>query len=597
MNLLQFLKQVENQTASMSQAELCEIIAELARREPEDDRSEFLELLKLPERKRETSAPAGMDAYRGQLCREIEEIREKLEEISAGELCLDSELNPEYDEWYNSSVDEFIFYDPQGVNGYLEAAVALVHRCIDSELFEEAYHLACDLADLNVECDGAYADFAWEPLGISDFKYHDLPALVDQQFYLDALYAAYCALSGEQRLEALLDLFQKADGEVTLSLLMQHGNEALEKLPEFLKQWAMYLAQNWGREINDLLREAAGLIEDEDFLLELARTYTDLHPQMYIWLMERHMDSGDMAKVLHLGLEALDTIPVKYQIRSRAADLAAVAAKRLGDLDQAERCWLEAFRSDTDLTRYLRLMTECRDFARYEAEAQNIYRKQFSQEHRKSSSEELNGSAGQGYSPAENRLHFTQYYGMEFFSEEFLEVLSKGMNEKEALGWSSAFMKQGIALFILLLYGARPLAPGGRAMVRTIVKHLDFSAEAYALGLDWEHVPEAETLFWQCFCQWREGISLSEAMEQKLLKKLTAWVEQRVAAIMDGNHRNYYAECAAFIAALGEAQEALGESGAKDIVMEQYRSAYSRRSAFHKELRDFGMKDTRKKRR
>lgn len=81
------------------------------------------------------------------------------------------------------------------------------------------------------------------------------------------------------------------------------------------------------------------------------------------------------------------------------------------------------------------------------------------------------------------------------------------MNEKEALGWSSAFMKQGIALFILLLYGARPLAPGGRAMVRTIVKHLDFSAEAYALGLDWEHVPEAETLFWQCFCQWREGIS------------------------------------------------------------------------------------------
>ena len=93
------------------------------------------------------------------------------------------------------------------------------------------------------------------------------------------------------------------------------------------------------------------------------------------------------------------------------------------------------------------------------------------------------------------------------------------------------------------------------------------------------------------------GISLSEAMEQKLLKKLTAWVEQRVAAIMDGNHRNYYAECAAFIAALGEAQEALGESGAKDIVMEQYRSAYSRRSAFHKELRDFGMKDTRKKRR
>ena len=42
------------------------------------------------------------------------------------------------------------------------------------------------------------------------------------------------------------------------------------------------------------------------------------------------------------------------------------------------------------------------------------------------------------------------------------------------------------------------------------------------------------------------------------LRRLEQMVELRVKSIMDASKRNYYGECAAFIAALGEVKESQG---------------------------------------
>lgn len=72
-------------------------------------------------------------------------------------------------------------------------------------------------------------------------------------------------------------------------------------------------------------------------------------------------------------------------------------------------------------------------------------------------------------------------------------------------------------------------------------------------------------------------------------------LEKRTAGIMDANRRNYYGECAAYIAALGEVRESVGEIGAKQKLMTSYKEAYPRRSAFRDEMRKYGWIDTRKK--
>ncbi len=105
--------------------------------------------------------------------------------------------------------------------------------------------------------------------------------------------------------------------------------------------------------------------------------------------------------------------------------------------------------------------------------------------------------------------------------------------------------------------------------------------------------------WWQKFVMenpYNVGVAIMPEEEAKdMVKRLEHWVKLRVAGIMEHNRRNYYGECAAFVAALGEVEESRGEPGAKKRIMEEYRSAYSRRTAFHQELRAFGMEDTRKR--
>lgn len=84
-------------------------------------------------------------------------------------------------------------------------------------------------------------------------------------------------------------------------------------------------------------------------------------------------------------------------------------------------------------------------------------------------------------------------------------------------------------------------------------------------------------------------------IRDRAVKRITALLEKRTAGIMDANRRNYYGECAAYIAALGEVRESMGEINAKQRFMTSYKDKYSRRSAFREEMRNYGWIDTKRK--
>ena len=90
-------------------------------------------------------------------------------------------------------------------------------------------------------------------------------------------------------------------------------------------------------------------------------------------------------------------------------------------------------------------------------------------------------------------------------------------------------------------------------------------------------------------------VQMSSDIRNRAIKRITALLEGRTAGIMDANRRNYYGECAAYIAALGEVRESVGEMGAKQKLMTSYKEMYPRRSAFREEMRKYGWIDTRRK--
>ena len=184
---------------------------------------------------------------------------------------------------------------------------------------------------------------------------------------------------------------------------------------------------------------------------------------------------------------------------------------------------------------------------------------------------------------------------LRFLDGQFADVLDKGLNKSEALGWTGTFMKQGIALFLLYLYEGKWSGKGIAAMTEIAKSVMRFSAEEYQKGIcGIEEIGEND-LFFQLFLQWKSMVQMESDIRNYAVKRITALLKKRTAGIMDANRRNYYGECAAYIAALGEVRESMGEVGAKQKLMTSYKDTYPRRRAFREEMREYGWIDLKRK--
>lgn len=160
------------------------------------------------------------------------------------------------------------------------------------------------------------------------------------------------------------------------------------------------------------------------------------------------------------------------------------------------------------------------------------------------------------------------YYMVAFFDGEFQHVINEGMNVKNAVGWSSTFMKSGIALFLLSLYSGEQLSQGCRKMCENVVCSIEFTVQEYSKGLSRTFELNDVEAFWNLFGRWKNSNVLTEADQEMIINKLDQWIQMRVEGIMQNNRRNYYGECAAFVAAFGEVRESRGERNAKDNIFE-----------------------------
>lgn len=585
MNLPKFLQEVDELAGAMSKEKLAEFVHDIARTLPEAERLFFLDRLSGIQGKKRGKAKACKD---NNISREYEEIREKLKEIEEGELCLAGSLNYEYDEWYNSDAEEFLYEDPDGVTDIIVKACDFLHRCIDCEEYGTGYELARILMGLNITVGGEYEEYADEPLPISELEYHGLCKLDYRQLTLDAVYVAYCANKLPDRADAVYKMMENSGTkDITLEMIMQSSQE-LPEAGAFLKLWIEYLGKLDTVSAERLIMEALELSNDQELLLESARRYCAQHPALYEKYILDNIHKSS-AELLETGKEALEAIDIKYVVRSRIALLVSDMALKQGMRQTAERSWLEAFRSDTNVVNYMRMAMECRDFSEISQEAEKIYHGKYSKARENRYAFNPSGEL------RENMVNEKTVYMLAFLGGELLYVKDHAMRADHALGWSLTFMKCGLAAFLLFLLNGDSLQSGCSEMCRKIVGEVDFDRNEYQKGTGKTIEDNSQDWFWKCFCRWKGTISVSEEEKEKYLLWIEKLVLERVKGIMEGNHRNYYGECAGYIAALGEVEESRGMLNGKQAVMLEYKTLYSRRSAFHSELRAFGMKDQKKR--
>lgn len=585
MNLVQFMKKVDDTMSDMSKEQLQSYIHELARTLPEDRRQHFLEIMDAVQKGKSFSA-IHLDKYYDDIYSEIKAIKDVLTNINDGNRCLDSEYNEEWDDWYNSDVEEISFSDPERLLQDVEKGIGLLHKCVDMETYKEGCELAELLSALEVSVTGDYNDYDGTPLGIRELYDHNLLGGTFKKVVRESLYLAYMGNELSVKAEELYCMMGNYGCyDVSLEDIMQDGKQELPEFKEFLLFWIDYLGSQTGRGAKRLLQEALAMLEDEDQILDIARKFVNQHPELYKQILQKGLECDVWDKMLQIGLEALDKIPATYILRSEIALLTAAFANRLNDCTTAEFCWIEAFRSDTSVVNYMRIRFMTKDWKRYSKEIKQIYNEAYNKT-------KLESKIAVGYHDnvqRVNSLHHNTYCMFLFFDREYENVIRLGLSEKNALGWSSTFMKEGLALFLLLLYKGKTLSKGLDSMLGRVVSGCGFQADKFLEGTYLSNGRNERELFWALFCQWKDETDITEDDYSEWMKMIERYISVRTAGIMDANRRNYYGECAAFIAAYGEVCESRGVNDAKAGIMEKYKVKYSRRRAFHQELRNYGM--------
>lgn len=586
MNLVQFLKEIDTSVVEMSRKQLEVFIHELARTIPENYRNQFINTL-ITVKSNDNQDILISDSSLDDLTSEINEITSKLRSIIDEDLCLDSEYNVEYDDWYNPDDEELLFSDPHKVLPCIEQGIILIHKCVDMEEYQLGYELAELLSTFKISAAGDYSSYDGTPLGIDQLDYYSLLNVSFNQLVKESLYLTYMGNELSERAEKLLAMMGNFDCfRVSFEDIMQIGNQDLPELKKFLSLWFSYLSsQNDGR-VQNLLQEALTLLDDDNLLLENARKNVEPHPELYKQFLEKGSKDFDNEKMFQIGKEALDTIPEKYTIRSEIALLTAEYACKMNDSEALEYCWVEALRSNTNVVNYMRIRFMAKNWHQYKDQILQILHDAYDRMKRKQQ-EDYNHLPL--YKQKENILRNTDYFVILFFEEDFESIFKHGMNDESTSNYFSNCIEVGIILLLMFLYKGVKLSSGLDFMVTVASRTFNFTAKNYLNGTGIHLDKNDEELFWELFCKWKKEVNIPEETAEQWLKQIERFVSKKVSTIMEFNKRHHYGECAAYIAALGEVKESLGIQNAKANLMNSYKKEYSRRRAFLQELKNYGM--------
>ena len=173
------------------------------------------------------------------------------------------------------------------------------------------------------------------------------------------------------------------------------------------------------------------MVEDDFALLENERKYVDRHPELYLQILELKSGIGEEEKMLGVGQEALDAIPVELVIRSRVALKTAEYADRLCRFDVRERCWIEALRSDTSVINYMRIKFLPWNAGQYRDEILSIIHERYEVLKKLGTKNRYDDSL----TVKQNEINENSYCVMMFFECDFDEMQKAGMSTNKALGW------------------------------------------------------------------------------------------------------------------------------------------------------------------
>ncbi|MGI6506930.1 MAG: hypothetical protein ACOX4A_00880 [Saccharofermentanales bacterium] len=585
MNLIDFFDSVQKLSESLSSEALQTFVFLQAAKTPAGRRRAFLKMM---QEAQDSTLAVKFTAITVEIKRDLADmvraVSAKLEEIAQGERCLGSEVDWEQQAgWYDEDV-AFVFSDRERVLRDINDALRLIDKCIDCELYDLGYHLAEQIACLEVCVTGDYFDYSDMPMNFEGLQMYDLIDNPRADLVAQILCLTYMANDMTERPAKIYEMMQRLGSfRHDLTALFRKGDEIVSDFTDFLPLWLTYLASLDEERADSLLGKGISLVDDMIFLCTLARHFGLKHPRIYKKLLERLKSADDLELMLAVGMEAVDRLPVHYVIRSDIALLTAESFVKLDRLDRAERYWFEAFQSDSSIVNYLRLRSSSQDYSHYADRVHAAYVQCY-----RAISEPCQSYDNDGRPKVtirKNNICSFTYISLLLFEHKFEEAFNLLLPEFSLQSFTA---KEIIPLALLFFFQGSDLDSGLTTMLNRVISLTRFSAAAFNTGgAKAVKGTDAEVL-WNLISRCKVAAEISEAERKRWLEQMELYISTEVHRILSNQDRKEYTWAAAFLAALGEVQESCGQEGGKDILFNRFRAEYPRLSKFKREISRYG---------
>jgi hypothetical protein len=578
MPLKTFWEAVEGRLVACSADELRAILRAMARETPPSGRRAFLEKLQIEE----ASIAAEQAIQQEELLAEIDDLAQELKAAMA-----------EADNW-EEQYEWGEYYDEEDNLGpyeeFVEPLTNLFDRTIATfdygnlSLARAAYRKLFDLLALEDDYGRGVS-----PSDLSDVEMGEAVAQ-----YLRAVHEAEPPARRPQTLFEQMGQVRSwlMNRRPMLEDLIQISPQPLPDRERFLPDWIAFLQTQSGSDADAWLREAVRLSQGTPGLEALARTEGKTRPRAYLDWFTALEGEGRHKEVLAAAQEALQTLPSQLPIRAAIADHLCAAAARLNQMEALRAGRWQAFLAKPTLLRLLDVweavpMGEER-MALMRRATQHMREYLARPPHRP----EMIGLWG-----GEDDLERPAWVDQSVLAHACLlagdfEAAHQLAAGEKVLGWSSSHNPQGLVVpfFLALLSGRSPgaLPPNLAGLWEW---GLQSSLGFWVGGWDKENPPlrRLEGAYAEQFAQ----ASVRDEGQEKILllrlRSVQAWcldvAQQRVNAIVGGQHRKSYGKAAMLTAACAEVLQLQGDREAASSFVSEIRNRFPRHRAFQAELK------------
>lgn len=325
---------------------------------------------------------------------EVNSLIEFFKDLNPENAYLDSELNENYDyyssnyyydEDYTDCEFEFNFTDSSEILTRVRRACSLVHKCTEYELFEDGWHLADVLMNLEIKVKGdIYHQNGEDSFSLWSLPEYGLLSSASLKTAVnDILSLIYFNFDAEKRINLTLSLLHKDEHNADVDFNSPKDSRVtdLTEYDDFLTQLIEDILKDndlTNYKVDSYIKKIAESFSSKELLCLLAKKYLKTYPYlMKIYVLSLLKSKSNSPELLSFIISSAQEIPAEYEEKGELLEYGILSARALNQQKALEDLCLELFSLKPCPANYLKLRYYADDYHKEDWTIRNIYEKAY----------------------------------------------------------------------------------------------------------------------------------------------------------------------------------------------------------------------------